>query len=64
MKAKRWKVGERLLFTTVAFERVVRVKSINGYSKKTGELHLTLIDEDTGQEYNSAYDKDRIKIRL
>lgn len=62
-----WKVGERLEYKYKIsdgseFSAICKVKKVNGYNTKTGEMHLTLEDEKTGEVYNSAYEQHRIRL--
>ena len=59
---KNWVIGDKLRFFWEGFEAICKVISINAYSRRTGELHLTLKDTKTGEIYNSTYDKNREKI--
>ena len=62
-----WQVGElcRLSFKVgkERFNKVLRIISINLYHKIKGDLQMTLKDEKTGEIYNSAYEKNRFKVR-
>ena len=63
----RWQVGElcRLSFKVgkERFNKVLRIISINMYHKTKGDVQMTLKDEKTGKIYNSAYEKNRFKVK-
>lgn len=66
MKVKpktNWKVGNLCRFKFEGFDKVLLVTKIDGYSTKTGELHMWMMDEKTGEKYASAYDKNRFKVK-
>ena len=57
-----WKAGDLCRFKFDGFDKVLIITKIDGYNTVTGELHMQLMDEKTGEKYNSAYDKNRFKV--
>lgn len=59
----RWAVGELCRLSFKGFNRVLRIQSINMYHKIKGDVQMTLIDEKTGETFESAYEKMRFKVK-
>lgn len=60
---RRWRVGELCRFAFgKKFNKVLRIISINAYHSIKGDVQMTLKDEETGEIFNSAYEKNRFKV--